>query len=124
MITWKAIYSDGSELPQYNADGSENKYLDIQREKLSQFIMLDGNKTVVVLHLDKGKRLICRKRVRMNADGSIRDFIWLAGWQETVNERNVGVICVIFQDGHLEVVEKLYEGHPLFYPIELTEQEK
>jgi hypothetical protein len=139
MLKWKAVYCDGSELPQFNGDGSENKYLDIKRDILSQFVMLDDNRPVVVLHLDNNKRLICRKRVRMNPDGSTRGFIWLVGWQETLSgysekmsdgsryamdARNTGVVCAVFQDGHIEVVEKLKEGHPWLYPIELTAQEK
>jgi hypothetical protein len=139
MLKWKAVYCDGSELPQFNGDGSENKYLDIKRDVLSQFVMLDDNRPVVVLHLDGNKRLICRKRVRMNVDGSTRDFIWIVGWQETIfgevgkisdgskytlEARNMGIVCVVFQDGHIEVVEKLKEGHPWFYPVELIEEEK
>lgn len=36
-LTWKAIYSNGKSLNQYNVDGSVNKYIDIDRSLLKYF---------------------------------------------------------------------------------------
>ena len=57
-ISWIAIYNDGSKLPKYRDDGSENKYEDIDRKRLTQFILLDYDRPVIIVHLDPKKRLI------------------------------------------------------------------
>ncbi len=61
MITWKAIYSDGS-LAQHNSDGSENSYKQIDRSKLQSFELYDGEKLIFILNLNKNKQLIFRRR--------------------------------------------------------------
>ena len=43
MVEWKAIYSDDNELQQYNEDGTENKYTDINRELLNKFVIIKDN---------------------------------------------------------------------------------
>ena len=49
-FAWKAIYSDGTILPQYNEDGSKNGYENIDRTRLKSFCIYgdDGNKKQVV----------------------------------------------------------------------------
>ena len=134
-IFWKAIYEDNTELSQYNVDGSENKYTAIDRSKLSKFLLLEGYIDLeghwaeklpkIILHLDKNKRLICRKRVAVEV-GRRRseEFIWLVGWQENKEGMNVQMICALFQDGHIEIVDKFKEGHPWFYPVILLPEER
>lgn len=127
-IEWKAVYNDGSELPQYNEDGSENKYSDIKREKLSKFVLLKNKEPAVVIHLDEKKKLICRRRVAVRVDPrgqkKGQQVVWLAGWQEKKNGRNVQMICFLFEDGHIEVVDRFYENHPWLYPIIFRPEEK
>jgi ribosomal protein L32 len=42
-IRWRAIYSDGSYLEQFNKDGKENKYQDIDRSRLVSFELFETN---------------------------------------------------------------------------------
>ena len=59
QLYWRAVYEDKTELCQYDGD-KENKYPDINREKLMRFDLLDydTNKPVYALWLNEGQRLI------------------------------------------------------------------
>jgi len=127
---WKAIYNDGSYLEQFNPDGSENKYPDIQRDKLVQFILLDFlNRPRVILHLKPGQQLICRKRVAIHlAIGpqgkSGQEETWIVGFQENRRGVNVQSICFVFEDGHVELMDRFNPDHKLFYPVIIRKEEK
>jgi len=122
---WKAIYGDGTSLSQYNADGSKNGYRDIDRSKLVCFALLQVNsdKPIVVLHLSLGQRLIYRRRVAQNVNTGEKTAVYLAGWQETVQGRNVQMICFVFEDGHIEVRNGFDENHPWFYSVNFLPEE-
>lgn len=126
---WKAVYTDGTELPQYNADGSENKYVDIDRSKLVRFALLQVNsdKPVVVLHLDQGQRLICRRRVAKHFSQDLKpqgeEVVWLVGWQQKINGRNSQMICFVFEDGHAEVRPGFKEKSQWFYAVQFLPEE-
>ena len=62
MITWRAVYRDGSTLNQYNEDRTENKYADIDRWNLVRFDLLKDDKPVLAVYLRQGQRLIYRRR--------------------------------------------------------------
>ena len=123
-VEWKAIYNDGTELPQYNEDGSENKYPDIDRSKLIQFVLLYFGIPHVVIHLDDNKRLIYRRRVAQSVTKGIIEVVYLAGWQEKIKRKNVQMICFLFEDGHVEIVDRFYEKHPWFYSIVFRPEER
>ncbi len=125
MLTgWKAIYNDGKELPQYNEDGSANQYPSINREKLVQFVFIIDGKPKVIIHLDKNKRLIYRRRVAQALFDKKLKVVYLLGWQETKNGVNQQMICALFQDGHVEVVDGFREDHPWFYSVNFIKEEK
>lgn len=111
QYVWRAIYHDGDGkltsryLDQYNSDGSENKYSDIDRFLLGRFDLIDryGNvKTSVYLH--ENQRLIFRRRnfVPVNNPDS-RWIVYLIGWQMTITtpkgEKNITAINYVFPDG-------------------------
>lgn len=123
-VMWKAIYDDGIELPQYNEDGSENKYTDIDRTKLIKFILFQDNNPKVVIHLDKNKRLIYRRRVAMNFLSEITEVVYFAGWQEKKNGINIQSICFLFEDGHIEIIDGFKEGYPWFYSVVFMPEER
>lgn len=83
-MQWIAVYNDGTALPQFSIDENknivENKYLDIDRSKLSIFCLIDDSdpdpakaKIKVQLHLTPEKHLIYRKRTfkTMRTNGNI-----------------------------------------------------
>lgn len=124
---WKAVYNDGTWLDQFNADSSENKYADIDRDKIIQFCVIMDNKTVVVIHLDSKKKLIFRKRVAMHVAGrkaGQQEVVFLAGWQENRHGINTQMICFVFPDGRCEVVDRFREDHPWFYSIKFLPEER
>ena len=126
MQKWKAIYTDGSELPQFNEDGTENKYKDINRSKLSKFVLLVDKNPKIVVHLDSNKKLIYRRRVAIRMVGNLKnqEAVYLVGWQENKNGINTQMICFLFEDGHVEVVDRFYENHPWLYSVNFLEVEK
>jgi hypothetical protein len=120
---WMAYYSDNTRLLQYEPDGSENKYTDIDRRKLTQFILFRSGKPLIVIHLDGNKKLIYRMRRAMNNKG-YEEAVFLAGWQERISGRNTQMIMFLFEDNHIEIVDRFYENHLWFYSINFLPDEK
>jgi len=118
--TWVAVYTSGETLPQFNEDGTENQYKDIDRENLEFFELYRRDELIFRLHFDKNKRLIYRRRILITTGGG-RETITLIGFQETARNKNFQAICLIFPDGHLEMLPKWKEGiygKPVFKEFE------
>ena len=122
-LTWKAIYNDGIELAQ-NSDNAVHKYSDIDRTKLEKFLVYKDKQPIFVLHLDSDKKLIFRRRVAKALMSGKEEVVYLVGWQENRNGVNLQSISFIFEDGHIEVVDRFKDGHPWFYPINFLDEEK
>ena len=119
-IEWKAIYDDGESLSQYNENKTENKYTDIDRSRLVQFILLADGVPKIVIHLDNDKRLIYRRRVAIafsGANAGKQETVHLVGWQEKKQGVNTQMICFLFEDGHVEIVNRFQENRPWFYSV-------
>ena len=121
--SWKAIYSDGSSLPQFNENRSENKYFDIDRSRLVQFVLYRNGAPAVVIHLSGNKKLIYRMRRAMDNKGYHED-VYIAGWQEKRNGQNVQMIMALFEDNHIEIFDRFKEKHPWFYSINFIQEER
>lgn len=118
MRNWIAYYRDGTSLRQFPHRGSaedEHKYGDIDREKLSAFIVRDDEVPLLVLHIPEGGRLIYRKRTEQRP-GEPPQQVWIVGVQETKNGHNSQYILVLFDDGHIEVLNRFQENTRWFYP--------
>ena len=103
MYTWRAYYNDGTFLDQGSQVGDKKDYGAIDRTKLIAFEILDEKKRVYMVHLLPGQRLIYRMRVSRDFYNSDIQFtIWLVGWQQTINGKNIQSIAHIFPDGHVE----------------------
>jgi len=125
-MEWKAIYTDGTFLNQFNTDGSENKYGDIKRDQLSQFQLIKHKTVIAVVHFTEGKQLVYRRRVAVHFAGAkkgLSEAVYLVGWQENRNGVNVQCLCFIFEDGHVEIVDRFYTKHPWLYPINFLPEE-
>lgn len=120
---WKAVYEDGESLSQFDPTGHENKYTDIERNKLIQFILYRAGKPLVVIHLNNNKKLIYRMRRAMNNHGE-EETVFLAGWQEMRSHKNVQMVMFLFQDNHIEIVDRFYEDHRWFYKINFLKEEE
>lgn len=120
-IQWVAQYEDEL-FPQYNEDGTENKYADIDRERLTAFSLVRESGILIRLHLDKGQRLIYRRRVEVRP-GDKTTVCYLVGWQKTIGNENVQSIACIFEHlGTVEIISEWREGW--FDEPELLEYEK
>lgn len=120
---WAAVYEDGESLSQFNPTGHENKYTDIDKTKIIQFILFRSGKPLVVIHLDGKKKLIYRMRRAMDNRGN-EETVFLAGWQEKKNGMNIQMLVFLFEDGHVEIVDRFHEGHPWFYGIQFLPDER
>ena len=123
-LIWKAIYSDGKSLNQYNEDKSVNKYTDIDRTALKFFELYNGNKIIIRVHLGDDKRLIFRRRVSLSMNSTITEVIYLIGWQKTIGKENIQSISYIFEDGHIEMAGAWNEESPFAYAPNLIKEEK
>ncbi len=130
-IHWVVQYNDGT---QHDSDesGEGFKYQDIDRDNLSQFRMMDGNRVVAVLHLTPERKLIYRKRVAVNVMTNNKVAVFLFGWQETIEfdtgpyvaKKSAQTLCALFEDGHIEVVNGFKENHPWFGKINFRPEEE
>jgi hypothetical protein len=122
-MNWTAHYKDGAKFKQYNEDGSENKYQDIKREELIAFSLSEDNKLILAIHLEQNQRLIYRKRIH-KTPGQPDVAITFAGWQMTVNGKNIQSIAYINLDGSIHMAGEWKNDHPWFYEPELLPFEK
>lgn len=126
-VEWCAVYTDGTTLRQYNEGGVEKKYIDIDRSELKEFILYVNGIKKVVINLDKNKRLIYRKRVAMVISGSTQGqqhIVYIAGWQEKRDDKNIQMLCFLFDDGHVELLDKFDESHAWSIPIIFRPEEQ
>lgn len=104
---WVAIYKNGEFLEQFDeTSGKENRYEDIRRDELHQFIMWNDytNRSIVRIFFERpGQKLIYRKRTFMDGGGNIKGVVYLCGWHENVNGTSIKNICYVYEDGHIEV---------------------
>lgn len=123
-LSWVAVYADGDTLPQYNRDGTENKYKDIDRSRLTEFNLYTAEGVLrYALFLDPGQRLIWRRRVSLTSQGG-RSVIHLIGWQMTVGDQNIQSISYVPEVGQATLsAGRFREDHPLFYSLVPHEEE-
>jgi len=125
-LHWVAVYGSepGEHLEQYNADGSLNRYADIDRERLREFTLLhtstlppEPNQSAFVFSvvLRPGKRLIYRRRVQKHSSGA--ETIWhIVGWQENVRGRNVQSVAWVHDNGVPIILRGGFSSDALFSP--------
>lgn len=119
-ITWLAHYDDGDQLAQANG----TTYADIDRDRLQAFDLWRAGRLLVRVDMrndggpDHGpKRLIWRVRNQVDTGGhSLR--LHLAGWQRTVNGRNVQAICYVFEDGAVLLGGQFDESVPFMSAVQ------
>lgn len=84
-VYWIANYDDKTQLKQFEGT-KENKYADIDRERLVRFDLIDydTNKAVLSVYINEGKQLIFRRRTLKRFDGSPDVVIFLVGYKQTI----------------------------------------
>lgn len=81
---WIANYIDGTKLSQFE-NGIENRYIDIDRNKLNRFDLYDKDThtPVYALYLRDGQRLIFRRRT-LKRIGQPDIVVFMVGYQMTI----------------------------------------
>lgn len=120
MLNWVAVYDGKDTLPQYNADGTENKYVDIDRDRLTKFVLIDNEKVRFVLNMGVGKKLIYRRRTAISMQSKLKEIVHIVGYQEAGHQS----ICFLFESsGHIEMTDGFKEDHRWFYPVSFLPEE-
>ena len=128
-IHWVVQYNDRT---QHDSDesGEGFKYQDIDRERLSKFAIKDGEKILAVLHLNTDCRLLYRRRVLATLNSEILEVVYLFGWQKTCGDgichptHNEQVVMALFEDGHIEVVDRFRDDMNWFDIPNLRPEER
>lgn len=107
-LYWIAVYEDGKTLPQFEEDGKENKYADIDREKLVRLDVIETatNKAIYCVYIREGQRLIFRRRTLKPLDARKPDVVvFMIGWQMTImtegGARNITALNYFYADGSI-----------------------
>ena len=102
-MKWLAIYNDETYLAQFNKDGSENLYKDIDRNRLTHFAMLNGdNKPILVVEMERPtQKLIYRRRTFIDLVGKVKGVVFLVGWHENIGGKSIKVINYIYPNGKI-----------------------
>jgi hypothetical protein len=120
-LTWQAVYSDRI-INQYNTDGTQNSYGELDRNGLTAFNLVDGKGNVVVtVPLDSGKKLFYRMRVALFVHSRARERVYIVGWQSASDLR----IWVVDSSGKVKTFKNWHEKNqwlyvPQFYPSEIV----
>ena len=113
MMLWKAVYSDGAELNQYE-NGQEISWTKIDKNRLKFFDLTDGNKRLFRLHLFGGRELIYRRRVILTP-GGVEEVIYLIGWKKG---GEIKAIIYIHEDGTCLISGAIGLPEPYSLPVE------
>jgi hypothetical protein len=102
-MKWLAVYSDETFLAQFNSDGSENRYEDIDRNRLTHFAMLNGeNKPILVVEIERPtQKLIYRRRTFLDLVGNVKGVVFLVGWHENIGGKSIKAINYIYPNGKI-----------------------
>jgi hypothetical protein len=122
-MKWVAEYATGG-LPQYNEDGSQNNYKDIDRSRLKRFALYKLNRVVFVLHISQGQSLIYRRRVAWCPLSGSQEQVWIIGTTKKVKGgTSIHDLHLIFNDGHIEAFDKFSDKQDWFRPISFLPEE-
>lgn len=106
-LEWVANYIDGTKLRRFRPEGGENKYADIDVDKLERFDLVNTQtkKVVYALYLREGQKLIYRRRTFRRMDGSPDVVVYLVGYNMTImtnaGPKAIIVINYIHPDGSI-----------------------
>lgn len=87
---WKAEYQDGFSLLQYDTEGREHLFKEIDQDRLKVFSWVPryGHGPIYSIKLQSYQRLIAFRRVAYTPSTGERKTIYALGWQATINGKN------------------------------------
>ena len=126
-VEWRVLYTDGSSLFQYNEGEENRKYTDIDRDRLKEFSLFVDDTKRITIPFDGNKRLVYRKRIAQDFAGTTQGQkreVYIAGWQEKRAGKNIQMLCFLFDDGHVEILDKFDINHTWSIPVTFTQEEQ
>lgn len=105
---WKAEYENGSVLKQYDSNGEERNFNEIDQDRLDTFSWISDDNVLPTYTIDlkDWQRLIAFRRHVLRR-GNDRVMVYALGWQATINGRNYKTINYILPDGSVIMGEEL-----------------
>lgn len=111
LWTWRAHYRDGSTLDEFDADGRDHGFADVDQSRLAAFELLpaaDGLQRAVLLVTGDLRPIFFRRRtVTVSQSGESEEpvSIHVLGWQRTVAGQNVKSFTAYYPDGSVLVTD-------------------
>jgi len=102
---WVATYKDESEFPQFNTDGSENLFGDIEQDRLDSFCFISTTGHKIRLDVKDDMRLICFRRHKINFIGKGEQIEYVLGYQKTLDGRNIKAMMIVDELGNVTLVD-------------------
>jgi hypothetical protein len=119
-LTWQAVYSDKT-VNQYNLDGTQNRYDELQREGLTAFHLVDKQgKVVVSIPLGEDKKLFYRMRVSLHFSLGVQERIYIVGWRKKDGAKQIWVVDC---EGKVKVYDGFIEKSRWLYPPQFFQSE-
>lgn len=102
---WTAIYTDGSQLKQFDDEGRFHQFREIDQTRLNAFVMSapDGKQPPKILKFEPWFKLIHFYRQIMLEDGAVSIRLYCFGYETPYAK----VIMVIMPDGSVVVTEDI-----------------
>lgn len=123
---WRAVYRDGSTLSQFDSDGSEHIYTEIDRSRVAMIQLVKDGEPVFFMSLQKGQCFFIRQRVAIGLDGRELRRVWVVGWRQKTGfilKKMVIKVYFIFADGRVVSRDNFKPDHRLYYPIKFRPEE-
>lgn len=115
MFSWRVVYSDDTTLSQF--DSVEHNYLEIDRNKVCAIQLVDSEKVVFSMPLEKEQQFFIRQRVALDLTGNEKRRVWIVGWRQKKVLSTVMQVNFVFSDRHVETLSRFHPEHKLYYPI-------
>lgn len=131
---WRVTFRDGEVLDEHNPQtGQSRPWTEAFKKPIAlvQLVEAATGEIPVTVHLKPGQKPITRRRVAipMSIGGTIkpagpRTTVWLMGWHQKVDGRNVQQVFFVHADGKIEVIDRWDENSRLYYAVKLLPEEK
>lgn len=112
MVTWKAMYEDGTEVNQFQSDGVELSSDSISRDHVKSMTLFKGGVPVATLDIEPGQKLVYRRRTTMTVGGP-RDVCHILGWRQRQGDDIKSRVLFYFENkDKVEEIDGFRDYHP------------
>lgn len=84
-VVWVAVYSDGSQICEYDENGENNSSEDIDRQRLREFKLIDSkSRTVISQEIVSGQCFFYRRRTALQTGRDVVEVMHMFGWRRLI----------------------------------------